>query len=114
MITALSERSHYSSLKQCVYLNQAFLEEVGRHGNMKISDSDEVAFFSQLREAAAASHIITLTHRDGSVDAAVKALRTANIVCGSRNNRIRVSLAHYNDESDLRSLTRVLQRVPSR
>jgi len=36
------------------------------------------------------------------------ALRAENIVCGSRNNRIRVSLAHYNDESDLRSLAQVL------
>ena len=69
MITALSDRSHYSSLKQCVYLNQAslgligqpavtamqaFLDKVGRHGNMKMSDRDEVAFFSLLREAAAA------------------------------------------------------------
>jgi len=70
--------------------------------------------YRSLGDKAAASHIITLTHRDGTVEAALKALQAAKIVCGSRNNRIRVSLAHYNGESDLRSLARVLQRVSSR
>ncbi len=69
MISSLSDRSQYSSLTDCIYLNQAslgligepavtamhaFLDDVGRHGNMKMSDSDEVAFFSLLREQAAA------------------------------------------------------------
>jgi selenocysteine lyase/cysteine desulfurase len=69
MISALSDRSQHSSLTKCIYLNQAslgligqpavtamheFLEDVGRHGNMNMSDSDEVAFFSLLRAQAAA------------------------------------------------------------
>jgi cysteine desulfurase/selenocysteine lyase len=68
MISSLSDRSQYSSLSDCIYLNQAslgligqpavtamheFLDDVGRHGNMNMSDSDEVAFFSLLREQAA-------------------------------------------------------------
>lgn len=68
MISSLSDRAHYSSLNDCIYLNQAslgligqpavsamhaFLDDVGRHGNMVMSDSDEVAFFSLLREQAA-------------------------------------------------------------
>ena len=68
MIAALSDRSHYSSLGDCVYLNQAslgligqpavsamhaFLDDVGRHGNKVMSDDDEVAFFADLRTAAA-------------------------------------------------------------
>ena len=68
MISSLSDRSHYSSLEDCIYLNQAslgligqpvvsamhtFLDDIGRHGNMVMSDTDEVAFFSLLREQAA-------------------------------------------------------------
>ena len=68
MISSWSDRSHYSSLEDCIYLNQAslgligqpavtamheFLDTVGRHGNMNMTDSDEVAFFSELRERAA-------------------------------------------------------------
>ncbi len=66
---ALSSRADYDSLTDCIYLNQAslglvgrpavaamhrFLDEVARHGNMKMSDSDEVAFFETLRDVGAA------------------------------------------------------------
>lgn len=66
---SLSPRADYDSLSDCIYLNQAslglvgrpavaamhrFLDEVARHGNMKMSDSDEVAFFETLRDAGAA------------------------------------------------------------
>ncbi len=70
--------------------------------------------FRSVDDKAASPHIITLSHRDGGVEAAEKALRYENIVCGSRNSRIRISLAHYNDESDVRTLTRVLRRALSR
>ena len=69
MISSLSDRSQYSSLSDCTYLNQAslglicqpavtamhtYLDDIGRHGNLNMSDADEVAFFSPLREQAAA------------------------------------------------------------
>jgi len=65
---ALIPRSEFASLAECVYLNQAslgllaqpvveamhrFLDDVGRHGNLHLSDADEVRFFEQLRERAA-------------------------------------------------------------
>ena len=68
MMTALIPRTHYASLADCVYLNQAslglvsqpaaeamhrFVDDVARHGNWNMSDADEVGFFSQLRERAA-------------------------------------------------------------
>ena len=31
-----------------------YLDDIGRHGNLHMSDADEVAFFSPLREQAAA------------------------------------------------------------
>ena len=68
MISALSDRGHYSSLEESIYLNQAslglvgesavaamhaFLDDIGRHGNMKLTDSEEVGLFAPLRESAA-------------------------------------------------------------
>jgi len=68
MIAALLPRAHYTSLAECVYLNQAslgllgqpavdamhrFVDEVARHGNLKLSDADEVRYFEELRERAA-------------------------------------------------------------
>ena len=36
-------------------------------------------------------------------------LREAGIVCGGRNNRIRISIAHYNDETDIGAVTDLLR-----
>jgi hypothetical protein len=62
------ERADYPTLQECVYLNQAslglignpavdamhdLLDRVARHGNLRMSDEDEVAFLNGLRERAA-------------------------------------------------------------
>jgi selenocysteine lyase/cysteine desulfurase len=67
-MTALIPRTHYASLADCVYLNQAslgllgqpaveamhrFVDDVARHGNLNMSDADEVRYFDQLRVRAA-------------------------------------------------------------
>ena len=67
MISSLFDRLDYPSLLQSVYLNQAslgligqpavnamhtFIENVARHGNVYMSDRDEVAYFETLRERA--------------------------------------------------------------
>jgi selenocysteine lyase/cysteine desulfurase len=67
-MTALIPRTEYASLADCVYLNQAslgllsqvaveamhsFVDDVARHGNLNMSDADEVRYFDQLRERAA-------------------------------------------------------------
>jgi cysteine desulfurase/selenocysteine lyase len=67
--------------------------------------------FRSIGGKAASPHIISLSHDSGDVEATVAALRAENIVCGSRNNRIRISLAHFNDESDVQSLVQVLRQV---
>ncbi|MFT5142683.1 MAG: cysteine desulfurase/selenocysteine lyase [Rhodothermales bacterium] len=68
MTTTPLDRSDYPSLKESVYLNQAslgligepavrsmhaFLDDVARHGNLRMSDADEVGFFEALRERGA-------------------------------------------------------------
>src|SRR5260370_7187174 len=67
MIFSLFDRVDYPSLQQSVYLNQAslgligqpaatamhtFIDNVARHGNLYMSDKDEVAYFETLRERA--------------------------------------------------------------
>ena len=68
MSSSLFERSDYPTLTESVYLNQAslgligtpavdamhrLLDSVGRHGNLYMTDEDEVAFLDALRERAA-------------------------------------------------------------
>ncbi|MBL4768065.1 MAG: aminotransferase class V-fold PLP-dependent enzyme [Rhodobacteraceae bacterium] len=69
MISSLSNRAHYISLNKAIYLNQAslgltgqpavsamhsYLDDIGRHGNMNLTDAEEVALFTPLRKNAAA------------------------------------------------------------
>ena len=68
MLASLAERSHYPALGDHIYLNQASLgligqpavtamhsslEDVARHGNLYMSDSEELRYCSALRECAA-------------------------------------------------------------
>src|SRR5438876_5310984 len=67
MISSPFDRLDYPSLRQSVYLNQAslgligqpavtamhtFIDNVARHGNLYVSDSDELAYCETLRERA--------------------------------------------------------------
>ena len=67
MTSSLSDRSQYPCLRDSVYLNQAslgligepavaamhdFLENVARHGNLFMSDDDEIKYGHALREVA--------------------------------------------------------------
>jgi len=69
--------------------------------------------FRSIKDKAATTHIITLGYPSGGVEDTIKALRDANIICSNRNNRIRISLAHFNDENDVRSLVQVLRQGTS-
>lgn len=66
--TSLLDRATYPTLTESIYLNQAslgligtpaveamhrFLDDTGRHGNLHMSDEDEVAFLDALRDRAA-------------------------------------------------------------
>jgi cysteine desulfurase/selenocysteine lyase len=67
MTSSLLDRSQYPCLRDSVYLNQAslglicqpavtamhtFLENVARHGNLYMSDSDEISYWHTLRKVA--------------------------------------------------------------
>jgi selenocysteine lyase/cysteine desulfurase len=49
-------------------------------------------------------HIITLQTSSYNVHAALERLTEKGVVCGIRNGRIRVSIAHYNNEDDIQAL----------
>ena len=68
MAASLIDRGDYATLRECVYLNQAslgliatpavevmhdLLDRVARHGNLRMSDDDEVRFLDDLRDRAA-------------------------------------------------------------
>jgi cysteine desulfurase / selenocysteine lyase len=60
--------------------------------------------FRGVSDPAASPHIISLGHPRQSAQAIVERLRSHNIVCGTRGGRIRISLAPYNDASDVNTL----------
>lgn len=75
---------------------------------------NQIPIFRSLSEAleratAASPHIVSLGRPGKDIEGAENALRQANIVCSSRGGRIRVSLAPYNDETDIESLVVALR-----
>lgn len=66
--------------------------------------------FRALDDAAAAPHIIALRHPELEAAAVVRALHSDGIVCSARNDRLRVSLAPYNDAADVEALLAALAK----
>jgi len=69
--------------------------------------------FRSVGDPAGSPHIISLGRPRESAQAIVERLRSHNIVCGTRGGRIRISLAPYNDASDVNALVEALSRVRS-
>jgi selenocysteine lyase/cysteine desulfurase len=70
--------------------------------------------FRSVGDPAGSPHIISLSRPRKSVRAMVERLRSHNIVCSTRGGRIRISLAPYNDESDVNTLLKALAGAGSR
>jgi selenocysteine lyase/cysteine desulfurase len=60
--------------------------------------------FRSVGDPAGSPHIISLGRPRESVQTIVENLRSHNIVCSTRGGRIRISLAPYNDDSDVNTL----------
>src|SRR5215472_11423685 len=95
------------AIEQLLSLGHARFEAHARKlAAMLVSDASKYDWqpFRSLGDHAASPHIVSLGHPRESVQAVVESLRGHNIVCGIRGGRIRVSLAPYNDASDVNTL----------
>ena len=64
--------------------------------------------FHDVHAVAASPHIISLGHRRKRASETVEKLRAQRIICSARAERIRVSLAPYNDGSDVMKFIQAL------
>jgi selenocysteine lyase/cysteine desulfurase len=95
------------AIEQLLSLGEARIEAHARRlAAMLVSDASKYGWqpFRSVSDPAASPHIISLGHPRESVQAIVERLRSHNIVCGTRGGRIRISLAPYNDASDVNTL----------
>jgi cysteine desulfurase/selenocysteine lyase len=67
--------------------------------------------FRSRTDPTAASHIVSLGRRGGLSAEAMATLRRAKIVCSTRGDRLRVSLAPYNNEDDIGALASALSAM---
>ena len=81
-------------------LARLLVEEAGRRGWMP---------FRSPSDADGCAHIVALSHPDRSAEDARRALEGRRIVCGVRGGRVRVSIAPYNDESDIEAIAQALK-----
>ena len=105
------------AVEQLLSLGQARIETHARTlAAMLVSGASKYGWrpFRSLDDPAASPHIISLGHTRESVQAVVGRLRGHNIVCGIRGGRIRISLAPYNDASDVNTLIEAFASAGSR
>jgi cysteine desulfurase / selenocysteine lyase len=99
------------SIEQLLSLGENRIEEHARQlAAMLIDGAREYGWepFHDLHEVAASPHIISLGHSRKHARETVEKLRDQRIICSARGERIRVSLAPYNDASDVMKLLQTL------
>jgi len=69
--------------------------------------------FRDLHDVGASPHIISLGHSRKRARETVEKLRDQRIICSARRERIRISLAPYNDASDVTKLFQALAGLQS-
>ena len=95
------------AIEQLLSLGEARIEAHARSlAAMLVSEASKYSWqpFRSVGDPAGSPHIISLGRPRESVQAIVERLRSHNIVCSTRGGRIRISLAPYNDESDVNTL----------
>jgi selenocysteine lyase/cysteine desulfurase len=95
------------AIEQLLSLGEARIEAHARSlAAMVVSEASKYGWqpFRNVGDPAGSPHIISLGRPRESVQAIVENLRSHNIVCSTRGGRIRISLAPYNDDSDVNTL----------
>jgi cysteine desulfurase / selenocysteine lyase len=104
------------SIEQLLSLGENRIEEHARQLAMLLVDgAREYGWepFHDVHAVAASPHIISLAHSRQSARETVEKLRDQRIICSARSERIRVSLAPYNDAGDVMKLLQALARFHS-
>ena len=104
------------AVEQLLSLGEARIEAHAQSLAAKLaSDAGKYGWqpFRSVGDLAGSPHIISLGHPRERVHATVERLRCQNIVCGTRGGRIRISLAPYNDASDVDTLVEALATARS-
>ena len=99
------------SIEQLLALGENRIEEHARQlAGMLVDGAYEYGWepFHDVHDVAASPHIISLGHSRKRARETVEKLRDQRIICSARGERIRVSLAPYNDASDVMKFIRVL------
>ena len=92
------------SIEQLLSLGENRIEEHARQLAAKLIDgAREYGWepFHGVHDVAASPHIISLGHSRKCARETVEKLRDQRVICSARGERIRVSLAPYNDASDV-------------
>ena len=104
------------AIEQLLSLGETRIEAHARSlAAMLASDVSKYGWrpFRSVGDPTGSPHIISLGHPRESAQAMVVRLRSQNILCGTRGGRIRISLAPYNDASDVDTLVEALARAGS-
>src|SRR5215467_14189404 len=99
------------SIEQLLSLGENRIEEHARQlAALLVDGAREYGWepFHDVHAVAASPHIISLAHSRKSARETVEELRDQRIICSVRGERIRVSLAPYNDASDVIKLLQAL------
>jgi len=105
------------SIEQMLSLGETRIEEHARQlAGMLVGGAHEYGWepFHDVHDAAASPHIISLGHSRKSARETVEKLRDQRIICSARGERIRVSLAPYNDASDVMKFLQTLAEFHAR
>ena len=104
------------AVEQLMSLGETRIEAHARSlAAMLVSDAGKHGWrpFRGVSDPAGSPHIISLGHPRERVHAIGERLRNQNIVCGIRGGRIRISLAPYNNATDVDAFVEALARAPS-
>jgi selenocysteine lyase/cysteine desulfurase len=99
------------SIEQLLSLGENRIEEHAHQlAVMVVDGAREYGWqpFHDIHGVAASPHIISLGHSRKNARETVEKLRDQRIICSARGERIRVSLAPYNDSSDVQNLLQAL------
>ena len=99
------------SIEQLLSLGESRIEEHARQlAAMLVDGAREYGWepFHDVHGVPASPHIISLAHSRKSARETVAKLRDQRIICSARGERIRVSVASYNDAGDVMKLLQAL------